>query len=108
MDVSVLTSLSEGLSITLLESMNFALPTVATRVGGNPELVIHGQTGFLVPPNNPREFAARVVDVLRDAALRFQFGRAGRRRVETNFQLADCARRYAATYDTISQRQPVG
>ena len=51
--VSVLPTLSEGLSNTLLESMAAGVPVVATRVGGNPEIVRHGETGFLVPPRDP-------------------------------------------------------
>lgn len=98
MDVSVLTSLSEGLSITLLESMAHALPVVVTSVGGNPEVVVEGETGFLVPPRDADRFAARVVRLLRDPDLREAMGRAARRRAEEEFALEGVAARYEAVY----------
>jgi glycosyltransferase involved in cell wall biosynthesis len=101
MDISVLTSLSEGLSITLLESMRHALPTVVTRVGGNPELVVDGVTGFLVPVDDPAAFVDRVVALARDGRLRREMGAAGRRRVREQFALGDVAQRYLAVYEEL-------
>lgn len=101
MDVSVLTSLTEGLSITLLESMDHGLPVVATRVGGNPEVVVDGVTGHLVPPDRPDRFADRVVRLLRDSELRERMGKAGRARVREAFGLTRAARRYAAVYREV-------
>lgn len=104
MDVSALTSLSEGLSITLLESMRHGVPVVATRVGGNPEVVRHGETGLLVPPRDPESFAAEVVRLLRDADLRAQFGRRARDVVRESFSLEDVAAAYGDLYDQLSAR----
>jgi glycosyltransferase involved in cell wall biosynthesis len=101
MDISVLTSLSEGLSITLLESMNYGLPVVVTRVGGNPELVVDGQTGYLVPPRDPASFAARVVELLRNPGLRSSMGEAGYRRIRESFRIDDVASRYLNVYDGL-------
>jgi L-malate glycosyltransferase len=98
MDVSVLTSLSEGLSITILESMSFGIPVVATAVGGNPELVRHGESGFLVPPKDAASFADAVVRVLGDPQLARQFGQEGRKIVERDFALETVAERYADLY----------
>jgi glycosyltransferase involved in cell wall biosynthesis len=98
-DVSVLTSLSEGLSMTLLESMNFAIPVVATHVGGNPEIVRDGESGFLVPPRDPIAFARRVVELLANPQLRRQMGRAGRTVVEQGFSLSRTASRYLNVYE---------
>jgi glycosyltransferase involved in cell wall biosynthesis len=106
MDVSVLTSLSEGLSLTLLESMGHGLPVVVTRVGGNPEVVIDGETGFLVPPRDASLFAERVVRLLRDPDLRERMGRAGRARVESHFTLRDAARRYVTIYENVIEGPP--
>ena len=68
MDVSVLTSFSEGLSITILESMKYGVPVVVTDVGGNREIVSNGRTGFLVPPGDSQKFADAVIRMLRDKA----------------------------------------
>jgi glycosyltransferase involved in cell wall biosynthesis len=101
MDVSVLTSLSEGLSLTLLESMRQGLPVVATRVGGNPELVVHGETGFLVRPGDTEAFSQSVIRLLGDADLRERLGAAGRRLVHERFMLPDIAERYLRLYRTL-------
>jgi len=101
MEISTLTSLSEGLSITILESMAFGLPVVATRVGGNPELVRHEETGFLVPPQNPPAFAEAVGNLLRDPSrCRIMGSRA--REVVRSFDIESVADRYSALY-----REPV-
>lgn len=99
LDLSVLTSLSEGLSIALLESMKHGVPVVATRVGGNPEVVEDGATGFLVPPRDPGAFADRVIAVLGDPELRARLGAAARRRVAERFDVRQAARRYLEVYD---------
>jgi glycosyltransferase involved in cell wall biosynthesis len=101
MDVSALTSFSEGLSITLLESMRCGLPVVATRVGGNPEVVIDGETGYLVPPGDVSAFATRAVMLLLDQGLRKRMGEEGRRRVERHFLLRDVAKRYEEVYEGL-------
>jgi len=98
MDISVLTSLSEGLSITLLESMGHGLPVVVTAVGGNPEVVVEGETGFLVPADDPEAFADRVIRLANDDSLRNRLGGAGRKRVEKHFSLDDVADRYISLY----------
>ena len=100
-DLSVLTSLSEGLSITILESMRHGVPVVATRVGGNPELVRDGHTGFLVPPRDTERFSAAVVRLLRDRALRERFGTAGQLVIRREFGLEQVVERYAEIYDDV-------
>jgi glycosyltransferase involved in cell wall biosynthesis len=85
--VSVLPSLSEGLSNSLLESMASGVPVVATRVGGNPEVIEHGVTGFLVPARDSEALAAAMGRILEDANLAAQFGQAGRQRVARLFSL---------------------
>ncbi len=101
MDVSVLTSLSEGLSMTVLESMSFGLPVVVTRVGGNPEIVRDGETGFLVPPRDPEAFAERVVQLLKNQELRERMGESGRRVVQERFTLSSTAARYEEVYKDV-------
>jgi glycosyltransferase involved in cell wall biosynthesis len=104
MDVSALTSYSEGLSITILESMRCGIPVVATRVGGNPEVVVDGVTGYLVPPGDVAAFASRTVELLLDKDLRRRMGEEGRRRVERHFRLQDVAHRYEDIYERLLSR----
>jgi glycosyltransferase involved in cell wall biosynthesis len=81
----VLSTRSEGLPVTVLEAMAAGLPVVASRVGGIPELVVDGETGFLVPPGDPDGLAEAIDRLLGDAGLRERFGAAGRGRVEAHF-----------------------
>jgi glycosyltransferase involved in cell wall biosynthesis len=101
MDLSVLTSRTEGLSITLLESMDQGLPAVVTDVGGNPEVVVQGETGLLVPPEDTDAFARAVVQLLRTPEMRRRMGEAARRRVEAEFRIDRTADRYAALYEEL-------
>ena len=75
MDVFVLPSLSEGLSLALLEAMASGKPVVATRVGGNPELIDHGRTGLLVQSEDAKDLAANLLTLLSDSGTMQQLGR---------------------------------
>jgi glycosyltransferase involved in cell wall biosynthesis len=103
-DVFVLPSLAEGISNTVLEAMATGLPVVATRVGGNPELVEHGATGALVPPANPLVQAAALRCYVEDAGLRESHGAAGRRRVLQHFTLERMTQAYRDLYVSASAR----
>lgn len=102
--VSVLPSLSEGLSNTLLESMAAGVPVVATNVGGNPEVVQEGRTGFLVAPRNPDALADRICRVLEDRELASRLGEAGRRRVVDHFSMERMLRDTEQLYETLLHR----
>jgi len=93
-DISVLPSLSEGLSNTLLESMAVGIPVVATAVGGNPEVVVDGETGFLVPASDPRAMADALLRLLRDPELREAMGRRGALRMVERFSTDTMVRKY--------------
>ena len=84
-DILLLASHEEGFSNVLLEGMACGIPIVATNVGGNPESVLDGETGFIVPPKNPGEMTRALGKLMKDPALRGRFGTAGRRRVEKEF-----------------------
>jgi glycosyltransferase involved in cell wall biosynthesis len=105
LDVFVLSSVWEGMSNGLLEAMAAGRPVVATRVGGNPEVVVDGQTGLLVPPGDAEAMADAVLRLLRDAALAQRMGQAARRRVEAEFTLPRMVRRMEDLYDELLARR---
>lgn len=98
MDIFVMGSRREGISNTILEAMAAGLPVVATRTGGNLELVDEGVTGALVPPQSAEGLAAAMERYVLDNALRTDQGRAGRDRVVRAFSLDTMVSRYAALY----------
>jgi L-malate glycosyltransferase len=107
-DVFVLPSRSEGFSNALLEAMVCGVPPVATRVGGNSEVVEDCVNGFLVPPGDPGAIARRVVTLIGDADLRHRLGAAARARVLGQFTIAAMADRVMAAYDSLlSHAAPV-
>ena len=81
-----------------IEAMSTARPVVASSLGGGPEIVVHGETGYLVDPADSGAFAARLAMLLKDSALRKRFGLAGRKRVEKRFTLARQARLTMESY----------
>ncbi len=95
----VLPSLAEGISNTILEAMATALPVVATRVGGNIELVDDGRTGALVLPDDVDALARALVRMATDPARAAAMGRAGRAEVERRFSLQAMVAAYQALYD---------
>lgn len=101
----VLSSISEGVSLTLLEAMAVGLPVVATDVGGNPEVVVPGETGWLVPARSPGQLAEAMMRVLAAPDRAHQIGRAGRRRVETHFDVRRMVRDYEDLYLTCLGRR---
>jgi len=106
-DIACLSSKHEGLSITLLEAMAAGRPVVATSVGGNPELVRDGVNGFLVPLNNHKKMAERVIRLLDDEILRKNMGSAGRKRVKEEFSIKDNALKYEDLYFEIASLKGV-
>jgi len=98
LDAFVLPSLSEGLSLALLEAMASGKPVVATRVGGNPELIDHGRTGFLVQPEDAKDLAANLVKLLSDPGMMQEFGRQGVDRVRQHFSMGRMVDGYRDLY----------
>ena len=98
MDVFVLPSLAEGISNTILEAMACGLPVIATRVGGNGELVMEGATGMLIPAAQPSLLAEALAMYVDDEDLRRRHGVAGRARVEREFSMEAMVARYVEVY----------
>ncbi|MFQ3650263.1 MAG: glycosyltransferase [Gemmataceae bacterium] len=94
----VLSSLTEGISLTLLEAMACGLPIVATRVGGNPEVVTSGETGFLVPPGDPVALAKAIATCWTQSELCAKMSVAARQRVERQFDIRNMVASYERLY----------
>lgn len=104
--VSVMPSLNEALSNVLLESMAAAAPTVATRVGGTPEAIIHETTGLLVEPGDPQQLADGVARLLSDADLAKRLGRAAREAVEARYSVEKMVHATQQLYlDLLARKQ---
>jgi sugar transferase (PEP-CTERM/EpsH1 system associated) len=101
MDVFVLPSINEGISNTILEAMATALPVVAGRVGGNPEIVEDGSTGRLYDASNPAGLGQVLLGYLQDPELRRCHGEAGRERTVARFSLDAMVGDYMMLYDEL-------
>jgi len=101
MDISVLTSREEGFPNALLESMAAGIPVVATRVGGIPEVVVEGETAFLVEPDDHEALALRITELLSDPAMARSMGAKGRERVTTVFTMEAMVTSTEEIYDTL-------
>lgn len=97
-DVFLMSSHYEGISIAVLEAMRSGLPVIGTRVGGMPETVDHGRTGWLVDDNDEAGFAQAMRDALADPTRSAAAGSAGRQRQQREFSLDETARRYLRLY----------
>jgi glycosyltransferase involved in cell wall biosynthesis len=107
-DVSVLTSLKEGCSNVVLESMAAGRPLVVTDVGGNRELIESGVTGHLVPPGDAAGIARHVLELLRDPGLRRRMGEAGRARVRSRFTAGRMVDDTVAFYLSVLKKRAPG
>ena len=86
-DFSVLSSVKEGLSNPVIESMAAGKPVIATAVGGNPEVIVEGETGFLLPTREPELFGAAIARMVADPARMRELGDASKMRVESLFSV---------------------
>jgi len=98
MDVCVCTSTSEAFSLVLAEAMACGKPVIATAVGGIPEVVGGGETGFLVPVGSPSSVVEAAESLLGDPELRRAMGARGRRRVEDEFSLTRMVEAHEGLY----------
>lgn len=85
MDLFVLSSFSEGISVALLEAISAGVPVAVTAVGGNPEVVVSEETGWVVPSNATEVLAAAILEAADSPARCDDLARAGRRRLEERF-----------------------
>ena len=104
-DLFVHPSRQEGFSNAILEAMAAGLPVVACDVGGNPEAVVDGVTGRLVPPRDPTTFANAMAEILADPGKGRSMGEAGRRRAIDRFSLDRMMRDIEEMYESLTRRE---
>jgi glycosyltransferase involved in cell wall biosynthesis len=102
LDALWLASEYEGQSNAILEAMAAGVPVIATDIPGNRDLVVDGQTGYLVPVGDRFEFTRRTHWLLEDANLRQKLGAAGRARIQTEFTVEQMVARHAALYREVA------
>lgn len=102
-DVFCLPSTYEGLPLAILEAMGYALPVVTTDVSGNPEAIVDGVTGLLVPPENVGALAAALGRLVDDPELGRKLGQAGRRRLNEAFAIEPVCGAYLELWSALAQ-----
>jgi glycosyltransferase involved in cell wall biosynthesis len=103
-DAFVLPSVAEGMSNSLLEAMATALPCLASRIGGNVDLLDDGESGILLPPDQPEVWSSALIRVLADPGLSRRLGTAARARIEAEFALPVVVDRYVTLYQELLAR----
>jgi glycosyltransferase involved in cell wall biosynthesis len=104
-DLVVLPSHTEGLPNAALEAFAAGVPVVATAVGGTPEVIEEGESGFLVPPANPTLMANRILDVLVSETKRLAMGGSGRNRVQTHFSFEGQSAQYQRLFESLVMKR---
>jgi len=100
-DLFLLPSETESFGLAALEALSCEVPVIATDVGGLPEVVVHGECGYLLPVGDTEAMAEAALDLLTDEDRRRAFGQAGRRRAVTEFAQDDVVARYRAVYESV-------
>ena len=100
-DVFVNATLADNLPYTVLEAMGCGRPVIGSAIGGLAEMVVHGETGLLVPPRNAAALGDALVALLLDPDRRRAYGTAGRARAETNFDMSDFVAAYESLFEEM-------
>ena len=101
MDIFLLSSLSEGTSVTLLEAMSLAKPCVVTDAGGNPEIIAHEVNGLVTPNNDAPAFAAAIIELLGNENKYLQMSTASLDRFNESFNIHNMVNDYQRIYDDL-------
>lgn len=107
-DIYILPSLEDNLPNTMLEAMACATPVIGFAIGGIPDAVEHGQTGFLIPPFSSKQMGKAILDLVFNPPLREQMGRNGREKAEKRFQLTHQAKAYLRLFRQLAPQATHG
>ncbi|HPD58020.1 MAG TPA: glycosyltransferase family 4 protein [Smithellaceae bacterium] len=100
-DIFVLPSYGEGMPMSILEAMSYAIPVIATNVGGIPELIKDGESGYLVEPGNLDQLLEKMKKLIADENMRLSMGEKGRYTVEKDFSLSEIANKIDDVYESL-------
>jgi len=106
MDAYVLCSLTEGISNSLLEAMATGLPVAVTAAGGNPEVVVQGDSGLLFPIGDFRQLTELLLLLKTRKELDEKLGQNALRRVREHFSLDSMVRKYEQVYESVAKTAP--
>jgi glycosyltransferase involved in cell wall biosynthesis len=105
LDLLALSSFTEGLPVVVLEAFAAGVPVVATAVGGTPEVVTQGETGYLVPPGQPPELARQILQLVPDDVGRKKMGLRGRERVKEHFTFEAQSLQYQQLFEELVKKR---
>lgn len=100
-DIAISCSYEEGFSNSVIEAKAAGLPIIVTNVGGNPEAVIDGETGLVIPARDPSALSAAILKITNEPSNAAKLAIAGKQRVEDNFSLHACIRNYDTLFSDI-------
>jgi len=100
-DVLVISSLSEGLPITLLESMRAGIPVISTRVGGIPDVIVNDKSGILVSPGNPNELRDAIILVMKNPKITYSMIKQAKSLFNNNYSSDKMALDYLSVYKSL-------
>ena len=101
MDIFVTPSLSESFGVSVVEASSCEIPVIASDVGGLPEVIVDGETGFLIPPRNEAAIAEKIIKLIEQPGLRKNIGSNGRKFVLDNYDWNLCAKKMEEVYESI-------
>jgi len=104
-DIFVLPSIKEGVPAAILEAMVAKKPVIASNVGGISEVVIDGETGFLIEPKNPEIIAEKIIFLLKNPEKAKEMGESGYQRIKNYFTLEKMAREHEKLYEELIKKQ---
>ncbi|MFT7603037.1 MAG: glycosyltransferase involved in cell wall biosynthesis [Saprospiraceae bacterium] len=107
-DIGVLSTFTEGISNSIMEYMVLGKPVIASGGGGTPELVIDGETGFVIPSKSPEIMVEKINQLLDNPGLCQEMGEKGKQRIYDHFTLASMEKSYLELYDKlVGYKKPV-
>ena len=106
-DIFVLSSLNEGMGVCLLEAQALGVPVVATKVGGVPEVVLHEQTGILIPSKDPQALSRAIIYLLENKEKRHRMGEEAKNWIDNNFSAEAMVNRISNLYEELTKSEAI-